>query len=55
MGSFTTNMYSHITLQTKGTTVYLTVKESYTHVSRRDKYFKASYKSQAANCLTLKI
>lgn len=29
MGSFTANMYSDITLQAEGTTIYLTVKESY--------------------------
>ena len=47
MGSFTTNMHSHIALQTKGTTVFLTVKESYIHVYRKEKYL-ASCKS--SNC-----
>jgi len=27
-------MYNHITLQTQRTTIYLTVKESYTQISR---------------------
>lgn len=31
MSSFTTNMHNHITLQTQRTTIYLTVKESYTY------------------------
>lgn len=44
MGSFTTNMYNHITLETKGAAVYLTVKESYTYTcSQKEKYFKALY------------
>ena len=47
MGSFPTDMHSHITLQTKGTTVFLTVKESYIHVYRKEKYL-ASCKS--SNC-----
>ena len=30
MRSFTSNMNNHITLQTKGTSIYLAIKESYT-------------------------
>lgn len=41
MGSFTSNMDNHITLQTKGTSIDLTIKESYIHVSSKEA--KTSY------------
>lgn len=46
MGSFTTNMYSHIALQTKGTTVYLTVKESYMFTGKINTYLMQKFKMQ---------
>lgn len=41
MGSFTSNMDNHITLQTKGTSIDLTIKESYIQVSSKE--VKSSY------------
>lgn len=55
MGSFTTDMYNHIALQTKGTAVYLTVKESYTHVPGKKNISKPCTKLQGANSHKLKM
>lgn len=55
MGSFAMNMYHHITLETKGAAVYLTVKESYTHVPRKKNISKPRTKFQSANSRKLKI
>lgn len=41
MGSFASNMDNHVTLQTKGTSIDLTIKESYIQVSRKEA--KTSY------------
>jgi hypothetical protein len=37
MGSFTTNMHYHITLQAERTAIYLAVKESYIYISSQGK------------------
>ena len=36
MGSFSSNMHNHITLQAQGSSIYLTVKKSYTNIQRED-------------------
>lgn len=40
MGSFTTNMHYHITLQAERTAIYLAVKESYIYISSQGKHKK---------------